>query len=112
MDCNLPGSSVHGILQARMLEWVAISYFRGSSPPGDGTQVFYIAGRFFTVWATGEAQCLYSSVNILTVLHSILKIGQDRKFYMMCILPQFKKIQMQNYKTSNIFIMVYYVVIK
>ena len=46
MDCSLPGSSVHGILQARILEWVAIS-FRGSSWPRDWTWVSSIAGRFF-----------------------------------------------------------------
>ena len=56
MDCSLPGSSVHGILQARILKWVAISYSRGSSRPRDWTQVFHIAGRFFTVWATREAR--------------------------------------------------------
>ena len=39
MDCSLPGSSVHGILQARILEWVVISYSRGSSQPKDQTQV-------------------------------------------------------------------------
>ena len=55
LDCSLPGSSVHGILQARILEWVAISYSGGSSQPGDWTQVFHIAGRFLTVWATREA---------------------------------------------------------
>ena len=47
MDCSLSGSSVHGILQARMLEWVAISFFRGSSWPRDRTWVSCIAGRFF-----------------------------------------------------------------
>ena len=52
MDCSLPGSSVRGILQARILEWVAISFTRGSSQLRDVTQVFYIAGRFFTHWAT------------------------------------------------------------
>ena len=46
MDCSLPGSSVHGILQARILEWVAISFSRGSSPPRDWTQVSRIASRF------------------------------------------------------------------
>ena len=55
MDCSPPGSSVFGILQARMLEWVAIPFFRGSSRPKDWTWVSYIAGRFFTIWATGEA---------------------------------------------------------
>ena len=49
MDCSLPGSSVHGILQARILEWVAILFFGGSSQPWDRTQVSHIAGRFFTV---------------------------------------------------------------
>ena len=39
MDCSLPGSSVHGILQATTLEWVAISFSRGSSQPGDQTRV-------------------------------------------------------------------------
>ena len=48
-DRSPPGSSVHGILQARILEWVAISFSRGSSPPRDRTQVSCIAGRCFTV---------------------------------------------------------------
>ena len=52
MDYSLPGSYVHGILQARILEWVAIPFSRGSSQPRDQTQVSCIAGRFFTVWAT------------------------------------------------------------
>ena len=47
-DCSSPGSSVYGILQARILEWVAISFSRGSSWPGDWTQVSCIAGWFFT----------------------------------------------------------------
>ena len=54
MDCILPGSSVHSISRARILEWVAIPFSRWSSPPRDWTQVFCIAGRFFTVWATWE----------------------------------------------------------
>ena len=56
MKCSLPGSSVHGILQARILERVAILFSRGSSHPRDRTQVSCTAGRFFTVWATREAQ--------------------------------------------------------
>ena len=55
MSCSLPGSSVHGISQARILEWVAASFSRGSSPPRDRTCASCIAGRFFTVWATREA---------------------------------------------------------
>ena len=48
MDCSLPGSSVRGILQAKILEWVAISFSRGSSQPRDRTWVSRAAGRFFT----------------------------------------------------------------
>ena len=54
-DCSLPGSSVYGILQARILEWVAIPFCKVSSQYRDGTQVSRIAGRFFTVWAIREA---------------------------------------------------------
>ena len=54
MDCSPPGSSVHSIFQARILEWVAISFSRGSSQPRDQTQVSCRAGRFFTDWATTE----------------------------------------------------------
>ena len=54
MDCSLPGSSVHGIFQARVLEWLAISFSRGSSRPKDWTGVSHIAGRRFTIWATRE----------------------------------------------------------
>ena len=56
MDCSPPGSSIHGIFQARVLEWIAISFSRGSSWPRDQTQVSCIAGRHFTIWATREAQ--------------------------------------------------------
>ena len=55
VDCSLPGSSVHGIFQARVLEWVAIFFSRGSSQPRDRTRVSRTAGRRFTVWATREA---------------------------------------------------------
>ena len=55
MDWSLPGSSVHGILQARILEWVVILFSRGSSQPRDQTQVSCIAGGFFTNWATRKA---------------------------------------------------------
>ena len=56
MDCSPPGSSVHGIFQARVLEWVAIAFSRASSRPRDWTRVSPIVGRRFTVWATREAQ--------------------------------------------------------
>ena len=52
MNCSLSGSSVHGIFQARILEWVAISFSRGSSQPRDWTWVSCIAGRLLAGWAT------------------------------------------------------------
>ena len=54
MDCRLPGFSIHRIFQARVLEWVPISFSRGSSQPKDRTLVSHIVGRGFTVWATRE----------------------------------------------------------
>ena len=57
-----PGSSVLGILQARIPQWVAIPFFRGSARPRNQTQVSCIAGRFFTVWVTREA--------LSSILHS------------------------------------------
>ena len=53
-DCSLLGYSIHGIFQARIFEWVAIPFSRGSSWPSR-TQVSCITGRFFSVWATREA---------------------------------------------------------
>ena len=55
-DCRLPGSSVHGIHQIRIPEWVAIPFSTGSSQPRNQTLglIFHTAGRFFTVWATKE----------------------------------------------------------
>ena len=63
MDYSLPGSSVHEILQARILEWVAIPFSRGSSRPRDQIWVSCIAGGFFTVWSTREAH-IYAYVYI------------------------------------------------
>ena len=73
MDCSLPGSSVHGISQARVLEWVVISFSRGSSQPRDQTWVSCIAGGFFTDWATGKCLidlCHYASSWRTTFLQS------------------------------------------
>ena len=55
MDCSLSSSSIHGIFQARILEWVAISFSRGTSRPRDWTLVSHTAYRLFTIWATREA---------------------------------------------------------
>ena len=59
MDCSLSGSSIHGIFQARVLEWIAISFSRGSSRPRNWTRVSSIAGRRFMVGAIREALCLF-----------------------------------------------------
>ena len=59
--------TVHGILQARILEWVAMSFSRGSSQLRDKTHVSHNAGRFFTIWATKEVQIyvlIYLCVNL------------------------------------------------
>ena len=53
--CNPMDYTVHGILQARILEWVAVPFSRGSSQPRDWTQVSHIAGRFLTNWAIVKA---------------------------------------------------------
>jgi len=54
MNCSPPGSSVHGIFQARILEWVAIAYSRGSSLPGDQPVSPALAGRFYTTVPPGK----------------------------------------------------------
>ena len=60
MDCDPPGSSVHGILQARILEWLAVPFSRGSPWPRDQTWVSCNADRFFTGWATLFSRSLSS----------------------------------------------------
>ena len=83
MECSPPGSSVRGISQTRILEWVAISFFRGSSQPRDPTRVSYIAGRFFTTEPTGkpsvcfvfkkmnENSCSYGANILVTLKHCL-----------------------------------------
>ena len=60
MDCSPPGSSVHGILQARILEWVAMPSSRGSSRPRDPTHISCIPGRFLTTSTTWETLLITS----------------------------------------------------
>ena len=73
VNCSLPGSSVHGILQARLLDWVAILFSSGSSQPRDRTQVSHIAGRFFTIWATRET----CHQKLLCTLHEYVSVYQE-----------------------------------
>ena len=67
VDCSLPGYSIHGIFQARILEWVAFPFSKGSSQPRDQTQFSCIAGGFFTNWVTRE-------------VHFVIKLGFKLRF--------------------------------
>ena len=68
MDYTLPGFSLHGILQSRMLAWVAIQFSRGSSHPRDPTWVFHIAGVFFTTEPPGLEDSYYISQSSVALL--------------------------------------------
>ena len=74
MNCSLPGSSIHGIPQVRILEWAVIPLSRGFSWPKDQTQVSHIAGRFFTVWTTRE-----TDLKLFPVFKCV--------FLLLCIFP-------------------------
>ena len=88
MDCSPPGSSVHGILQARMLEWVAMLSSRGSCPPRDRASVSFIAGRCFTTDPPGK----HPSPQLPTVVtHSCAQ------------LTFFETVQWQSYLLGGIF---------
>ena len=82
MDSSLPGSSVHGIFQARILEWVANSFSRRPSWPRDWTQFSHIVGRCFNLWATRvsyQPSAKYSACNVhihLQILTSNILIHQ------------------------------------
>ena len=87
MDCSPPGSSVHGILQARILEWVAISFSRGSSQPRNRTQVSSIAGRFLTNWGGGG--CKNKKANRTGWTKSgMIKINGGSKWIHFAMAPQ------------------------
>ena len=79
MDCSLPGSSVHGILQARILEWVAISFSRGSSQPRNRTQVSHIAGRRFNLWATRGSDKAFCGKHLGRIVNSAKHLGRTHK---------------------------------
>ena len=77
MDCSLPGFSVHGIFQATVLEWGAISFSRGASWPSDLTQVSRVADRGFTLWATRESLDGKESACNAGDLGSVLESGRS-----------------------------------
>ena len=99
VDCSPPSFSVHGILQARILEWVAISFSRGSSRPRDRTQVPHITGRRFNLCTTREAlyqvDCLFPfHLGLFLRFCLVLPIGQYSSvfsFYLnVCLLLWFR----------------------
>ena len=84
MDCSWPDSSVQGIFQARILDWVAIPFSRRSSQPRDWTQVSWIAGRFFTIWDTREAPYMFTESESRSVMSDSL---QHHGLYSPCNFP-------------------------
>ena len=82
MDYSLPGSSVHGILQTRILKQVAIPFSKRSSQPRDWTQVSHIAGRLFT-WTTREAWC---DINIIFKYNGKQDIHGDLLYCSVCFI--------------------------
>ena len=77
MDCSLPGSSVHGIFQAGILEWVAISFSRGSSQPRDQTQVSCIGRQILYYWAAWGATPTYVAHPEISFWISTVEIKRD-----------------------------------
>ena len=82
MDCSLPGSSVHGILQARKLEWVAIPFSRGSSQHRYWTQVFFIAGGFLLSQPPGKPK--NTGVGGLSLLQQIFPLQESNQGLLHC----------------------------
>ena len=76
--CNPTDCTVHGILQAKILEQVAIPFSRGSSQPRDQTQVSHTVGGFFTVWATREARSIHKRPNKLSNVTSSYNTPVDQ----------------------------------
>ena len=78
MNCSSPGSSVHGVFQVRILEQVAVSYFRAFSWPRDWTCISYIAGWFCTIWAIKDSKfscsAIYIYVHLSIIFPSLIQI--------------------------------------
>ena len=83
VDCSPPGSSIHGILQARILEWAAISSSRGSSQPRDWTRVSSIGRRILHCWATWEVRSLLS---FFCVIHAPINFIRNAYIFTVIML--------------------------
>ena len=96
MDCSLPGSSMHGISQARIQKWVAIPLSRGTTWPRNRSRVSWIAGRFFTSWATREALVLRTSASSLNICQFTVFWKQENEFKLASVLLVLSKNKLQN----------------
>ena len=107
MDCSPPSFSVHGILQARICEWVAIYFSMGSAQPRDQIWVSCIAGRFFTIWATGIGinvviifqkipigGCCFSVAQLYLTIYDPINCGMPG-FPVLHHLPEFAQIHVR-----------------
>ena len=90
MDYYLPGSSVHGILQARILEWAAISFSRGSSCSRDWTWVSCIGRQILYHWAIREASCMYIYTTIYIYIHNLNILFSTFSFTPSSAVPSLK----------------------
>ena len=86
MHCSPLCYSVHWILQARILEWIAIPFSRGSSPPRDRTQISRVTGRFLTIWATGKTYL--KSIILFYYIHRVVQPLPQSNFRTFSSSPQ------------------------
>ena len=100
MDCSLSGFPIHGIFQARVLEWIAISFSRGSSRPRGQTWVSHIAGRRFTIWATSAWVTVILVASLPPIsslpsapLRSISHIASRYTFYNVNMIGSFSELE-------------------
>ena len=95
MDCSQPSSSIHGVLQARILKWVTILFSRGFSWPRDRAQVSCIAGRFLTVWAAREIRKISLKEDLNKWRETDLIHGLEDNVFRVSILPKliYKKLK-------------------
>ena len=104
VDSSLSGSSVHGILQTRILEWIAIPFFRGSSQRRDWTQVSCIAGWCFTIWATRYIWYIHTHTHLFFINIAIHPIASWYEYYHNLLIRPLVDVQI-NKKFSLIEIM-------
>ena len=96
MDCGLPGSSAHGIIQARILEWVVVPSSKGSSRPGDRIHVSYIG--FFTTDRPGNTNVI--SIPIFLPLSPLRSVLLTVEKLIKCVLLKGRKIEIKSRKVG------------